>query len=421
MSCLLAPNNILFGAPLYRVVYDWVGSGHFLNRALYESTGSFLPCWVSYLIAGLVIMVILVNAVLLGAAVFVWTERRLIGRFHNRIGPNRWGPFGMLQPIADLLKLLLKEDLTPANADKLTFLAAPIAMMVPVILMLAVVPFAKGTALVNLNVGVLYVLAVTSLTSVAILMAGWSSNNRYAMFGAARGVAVLISYEVPVVLCLLGVVIVAGSMSLADVVEAQVIPFLLVQPLALFVFLAGTSAELNRTPFDVAEAESELVAGYHIEYSGVKFALIQAAEIGGVVTASAVIVTLFLGGWLGPISAYLGWLWFLLKVAAVAFLFIWVRATFPRLRIDQLMAFAWKFLLPLSLINLFATALEVYFFRDSRGALTTNDLWIMAGINLALGVVCVTFFGGMIREKVRPSRWQPSVAPGAGIAVVEVT
>jgi len=421
LSCLLEPNNILFGAPLYRVVYDWVGSGHFLNRALYESTGSFLPCWVSYLFAGLVIMVILANAVLLGAAVFVWTERRLIGRFHNRIGPNRWGPFGMLQPIADFLKLLLKEDLTPANADKLTFLAAPVAMMVPVILMLAVVPFAKGTALVNLNVGVLYVLAVTSLTSVAILMAGWSSNNRYAMFGAARGVAVLISYEVPVVLCLLGVVIVAGSMSLADVVEAQVVPFLLVQPLALFVFLAGTSAELNRTPFDVAEAESELVAGYHTEYSGIKFALIQAAEFGGVVTASAVIVTLFLGGWLGPIAAYLGWLWFLLKVAAVAFLFIWVRATFPRLRIDQLMAFAWKFLLPLSLINLFATALEVYFFRDSRGALTTNDLWIMAGINLVLGVVCVTLFGGMIREKVRPSRWQPSVAPGAGIAVVEVT
>ena len=163
------------------------------------------------------------------------------------------------------------------------------------------------------------------------------------------------------------------------------------------------------------------MAGYHTEYSGVKFALIQAAEIGGVVTASAVIVTLFLGGWLGPIAAYLGWLWFLLKVAVVAFLFIWVRATFPRLRIDQLMAFAWKFLLPLSLINLFATALEVYFFRDSRGALTANDLWIMAGINLALGVVCVTLFGGMIREKVRPLRWQPSVAPGAGIAVVEVT
>ena len=382
--------------------------GTAVYRVVYELTGSFLPCWLSYFFAGFVIMLVLVNAVLLGAAVFVWAERRLIGRFHNRVGPNRWGPFGMFQPFADLLKLLFKEDLTPANADRIAFLAAPIAMLAPVILMLAVVPFAKNTALANLNVGVLYVLAVTSLTSVAILMAGWSSNNRYAMFGAARGVAVLISYEVPVVLCLLGVVMLAGSMSLADVVEAQRVPFLLVQPLALFVFLAGTSAELNRTPFDVAEAESELIAGYHIEYSGVKFALIQAAEFGAVLTASAVIVTLFLGGWYGPVADYLGWLWFLLKVSVIAFLFIWVRATYPRLRIDQLMAFAWKFLLPLSLINLFATALEVYFLRDNvTGALTTNDLWIMTGINLALGAGCIALFGSMIKEKVRPLREAP--------------
>ena len=338
MSCLMSPDNVLYGTPLYRFVY--------------ELAGTVLPCWISYVAAGLVIMFILVNAVLMGAAVFVFAERRLIGRFHNRVGPNRWGPFGTFQPFADVLKLIFKEDITPATADKIVFLAAPIAMLAPAILMLAVVPFAKNTALADLNVGVLYILAVTSLSSVAILMAGWSSNNRYAMFGAARGVAVLISYEVPVVLCLLGVVLVTGSMSMADVVEAQAVPFLLVQPLALFVFLAGVSAELNRTPFDVAEAESELVAGYHTEYSGVKFALIQAAEFGGVVTASMVVVTLFLGGWAGPLADYLGWFWFLLKVGAVAFIFIWVRATYPRLRIDQLMAFAWKFLLPLSLINL---------------------------------------------------------------------
>jgi NADH-quinone oxidoreductase subunit H len=365
-------------------------------------------------------MFILVNAVLLGAAVFVFAERRLIGRFHNRLGPNRWGPFGTFQPFADVLKLIFKEDLTPAAADKIVFLAAPIAMLAPAILMLAVVPFAKNTALADLNVGILYILAVTSLSSVAILMAGWSSNNRYAMFGAARGVAVLISYEVPVVLCLLGVVLVAGSMSMGDIVEAQAVPFLLVQPLSLFVFLAGVSAELNRTPFDVAEAESELVAGYHTEYSGVKFALIQAAEFGGVVTASMVVVTLFLGGWAGPLSDYLGWLWFLLKVGVIAFLFIWVRATYPRLRIDQLMAFAWKFLLPLSLINLFATALEVFFLRDSMGVLTTNDLWIMTGINLALGAVCFAVFGTMIREKIKPVRWEPATRT-AGMTIGEVT
>ena len=407
MSCLMSPDNVLYGTPLYRFVY--------------ELAGTVLPCWISYVAAGLVMMFILVNAVLMGAAVFVFAERRLIGRFHNRVGPNRWGPFGTFQPFADVLKLIFKEDITPATADKIVFLAAPIAMLAPVILMLAVVPFAKNTALADLNVGVLYILAVTSLSSVAILMAGWSSNNRYAMFGAARGVAVLISYEVPVVLCLLGVVLVTGSMSMADVVEAQAVPFLLVQPLALFVFLAGVSAELNRTPFDVAEAESELVAGYHTEYSGVKFALIQAAEFGGVVTASMVVVTLFLGGWAGPLADYLGWFWFLLKVGAVAFIFIWVRATYPRLRIDQLMAFAWKFLLPLSLINLFATALEVFFLRDSQGVLATNDLWIMTGINLALGVGCIALFGGMIRKKIRPVRWHPTAGSTASLTVGEVT
>ena len=394
MSCVLSQDSILYGTPLLR----WV----------YELAGLFLPCWLSYFLAGLVIMVILVNAVLLGAAVFVWTERRLIGRFHNRVGPNRWGPFGTFQPIADLLKLIVKEDLVPAGADKIAFVAAPVIMVSTAILMLAVVPFSKNTALADLNVGVLYVLAVTSLTSVAILMAGWASNNRYALFGAARGVAVLISYEVPVVLCLLGVVMVAGSMSLADVVAAQAIPFLLVQPLAMFVFLAGTSAELNRTPFDVAEAESELIAGYHIEYSGIKFGLIQAAEFGGVITASAVIVTLFLSGWAGPASAYIGWFWFLLKVGVVAFLFIWVRATFPRLRIDQIMSFAWKFLMPLSFINLLATSLEVYFLRDANGSLTTNDLWIMTGVNLAIAAVCIPLFGSLIRDKVRPARWRPA-------------
>jgi len=399
VNCVLGPGNVLHDTLLFRVIYEWVGL--------------VLPCWLSYLVAGLVIMLMLVNAVLLGTALFTWLERRLIGRFQNRLGPNRWGPFGLLQPIADLIKLLLKEDLTPRNADRLVFLLVPIAMLMPVFLMMAVVPFAKDTALANLNVGVLYVLAVTSLTTVAIFMAGWSSNNRYAMFGAARGVAVLISYEVPVVICLLGVVLVAGSMSLADVVAAQAIPFLLVQPLALFVFLAGTSAELNRTPFDVAEAESELIAGYHIEYSGVKFALIQAAEFGGVLTASAVIVTLFLSGWSGPVASYLGWLWFLLKIGAVVFLFIWVRATFPRLRIDQLMALAWKFLLPLSLINLFATALEVYFFRSDAGVLSTGDLWLMSGINLGLAIVSIGLFGIMIREKLRPPVRQPAGVPQA--------
>ena len=386
MNCQLSPDNILYANGLYRLIYDGVGT--------------LLPCWLAYAVAGLVIIFMLVNAALLGAAAVTWTERRLLGRFQNRVGPNRWGPFGLLQPIADLLKLLTKEDLTPAGADRIVFALAPVAMIAPLILMTAVIPFARDTALAGLNVGVLYLLAVSSLTTVAIFMAGWSSNNRYAMFGAARAVAVLISYEVPVVLSLLGVVMVAGSMSLGDVVAAQGLPFLLVQPLAFFVFLAGMSAELNRTPFDVAEAESEIIAGYHTEYSGIKFALIQAAEFGGVAVVSAIIATLFLGGWSGPGSEYLGGLWFLLKTGIVVFLFIWIRATYPRLRIDQIMAFSWKFLLPLSLINLLAVSLEVFFLRDAAGRLSTGDLGIMAGINIAVTLAAIALFGRLISSRV---------------------
>ena len=253
-------DTILRDNPLFRFIYDYASS--------------LLPCWMSYVLAGVTIMLILINAVLLGAAVVSWMERRLLGRFQNRIGPNRWGPFGLLQPIADLFKLITKEDLIPAGADRIAFTLVPIIMVAALILMAAVIPFAKDTSLVDLNVGVLYLLAISSLTSIALFTAGWASDNRYALFGTARSVAVLISYEVPVVLSLLGVVMIVGSMSLSSIVEFQSVPFIVVQPLAFFVFLAGMSAELNRTPFDLAEAESEIIAGYHIEYSGIKLSLI---------------------------------------------------------------------------------------------------------------------------------------------------
>ena len=320
-----------------------------------------------------------------------------------------------------MFKLLTKEDLTPSGADRIVFTLVPIAMVAPLILMTAVIPFAQNTALASLHVGVLYLLAISSVTTIAIFMAGWSSNNRYAMFGAARAVAVLISYEVPVVLSLLGVVMVAGSMSLGSIVEAQALPFLLVQPLAFLVFMAGMSAELNRTPFDVAEAESEIIAGYHTEYSGIKFALIQAAEFGGVVVVSAIIGTLFLGGWAGPWSEYLGWLWFLLKTGVVVFLFIWLRATYPRLRIDQIMAFSWKFLLPLSLINLLAVSLEVFFLRDAAGQLTTADLGIMAAINLAVAVASIVLFGNLIRSRVKFETRRPAQVTVPGVSTIEVS
>jgi NADH-quinone oxidoreductase subunit H len=402
----MSPDNVFFENALYRVIYDGVGV--------------VLPCWLSYFIAGLFIMLILVNAILLGAAVVTWLERRVLGRLQNRLGPNRWGPFGLLQPIADLAKLLTKEDLTPASADRAIFNLVPVAIMAPQILLTAVIPFAMNTALADLNVGVLYLLAISSLTTIGVFMAGWSSNNRYAMFGAARAVAVLISYEVPVVLSLLGVVMVAGSMSLGDIVQAQAVPFLLVQPLALFVFITGMSAELNRTPFDVAEAESEIIAGYHTEYSGIKFALIFAAETGAMIVVSAIITTLFLSGWTGPFASYLGWLWFLMKVLLVIFVFIWIRATYPRLRIDQIMALSWKFLLPLSLINLAATSLEVFFLRGPEGVLTAADLWIMTGINVPLGLASIALFGNLVRERVRLTPAQPPTRVVPGIPTIEV-
>ena len=406
MSCELDNGTLLYDNVLFRHLYD--GIGNIFPHQL---------CWLDYFLSGFIIMFILVNGILLGAALFVWAERRILGRFQNRRGPNRWGPFGLLQPIADLVKLLSKEDLIPAGADRIAFTLVPIVMVMPLILILAVIPFAKNTFLADLNIGVLYIIAVTSISTIGVFMAGWSSGNRYAMFGAMRGVAMLISYEIPTVLSLVGVVLIAGSMRLTDVVNAQELPFILVQPLGLVVFLLGISAELNRTPFDIVEAESELTAGYHTEYSGIKFALIQMAEFGGVVAASGVIATLFLGGWSGPfLSGQLGALWFLSKVAFVVFLFIWIRATFPRLRVDQIMGFAWKFLLPLSLINLFATTLQVYWLRDSAGELTRSDLAIMMVINIALAVAAISVFGGMIRERLRPPvRTAEVVAPGASL------
>ena len=395
MNCALQGDSLLYGNVLFRVIYD--GLGQFFPQWL---------CWLDFFIAGFAIMFILVNGILLGSAFYTWAERRILGRFHNRVGPNRWGPFGLLQPIADLVKLIAKEDIVPSVADRIVFTAVPILMVMPLILVLAVVPFAKNTYLADLNVAVLYIVAVPAITTLAIFMAGWGSGNRFATFGAMRGVAMLISYEVPTILALAGVVLIAGSMSMTAIINAQAIPFLLVQPLGALLFLVGISAEINRTPFDVVEAESELVGGYHTEFSGVRFALIGLAEFGAVLTASAIMATLFLGGWSGPfLSGQLGALWFLLKVAFFAFIFIWIRASFPRLRIDQIMAFAWKFMFPMALLNLVVTAVEVYIFKDdTTGAISTGELWAMAGINLTIGVIAVLLAGHIIKESIRPPR-----------------
>jgi len=340
------------------------------------------------------VILLIVNVYLVFAALYTYVDRRVLAKFQGRIGPNRVGPFGILQPLADGIKLMTKEDLVPAGADRWIFNLAPVVMMSSGILVLAVLPFGKDSFVVDLNIGILYVFAITGVNTLAMFMAGLASANRYAMFGGMRAVAQLISYEIPVVLSVVGIVMMAGTMSLVGIVEAQKVPFIFVQPLAFFVFIAGSSAEMNRSPFDQVEAEGEIIAGYHTEYSGMKFGVFQAAEFGAVLITSALIATLFLKGWEGPFLP--SHVWFLLKLFFFAFIFIWIRATLPRLRIDQIMAYAWKFLLPLSLINIFVVAAEVLLLgdqiTDSSGVsmdLTTSDMWIMAGINVVVAIVAV--------------------------------
>ncbi|MBI4285423.1 MAG: NADH-quinone oxidoreductase subunit NuoH [Chloroflexi bacterium] len=319
---------------------------------------------------------------------FIWVERRGIARFQARVGPNRVGPFGLLQPVADAIKVLLKEDIIPASGDKVVHWLAPVVAFVPVLLIFAVVPFWDGALLADLNIGILYVVAVSSLTTIGIFMAGWGSNNKYSLLGAMRAIAQVVSYEIPLVLSLVAVVLLAGSLSLNDIVRAQNIPFILLQPLGFFIFFLAACAEINRTPFDLLEAESEIVAGFHTEYSGMKFALFYLVEYAEAVAISAIIATLFLSGWRGPLLP--PFLWFLLKVFAVFFLIFWVRSTIPRLRVDQVMAFAWKFLLPLAFLNLLITGVQVIVWQ---GVLP----WPVIFVNLAIMVVLIVGWSSFFR------------------------
>jgi NADH-quinone oxidoreductase subunit H len=330
----------------------------------------------------LVFTVIIINFILLTVMFFIWYERRLIGRFQIRIGPNRVGPFGLLQPVADVVKILTKEDIVPARGDKIVFWLAPIVALAPVFMMFAVIPFQGGALLADLNIGILYIVAVSSLSSVGIFMAGWGSNNKYSLIGAMRDVAQLVSYEIPLVLSIIGVVLITGSLSLTEIVEAQTVPFILLQPLGFLIFFIGSLAEMNRTPFDLVEADSEIVAGYNIEYSGMKWASLFLMEYAEALTISAIITTLFLGGWKGPLLP--PFLWFVIKIVAVFSVIVWVRSTLPRFRIDQVMAFAWKFLLPLALINLLVTSLQVVFWPEAPvWPIVLAGLFIMAALILA--------------------------------------
>ena len=302
-----------------------------------------------------VLMVIaLVVGILSLAGGLTWVERRVLARYQNRYGPNRVGPDGLLQVLADMIKLFWKEDWVPPFADKPVFVLAPMLIVVFTLLSFAFVRYSPGLAVADLNVGLLFFLGMSSLTVYSIALGGWASNNKYALLGSLRAVGQMISYEVFMGLSVMGVVMIAGSFSLGDIVRAQQrVWFCVPQFLGLVVFLIAGLAETRRLPFDLPEAENELVAGYHTEYSGMKFAMFFLGEYVGITLISALVVTLFFGGWLGPGRP--GLLWFALKVLLVIGLFILVRAGLPRPRHDQLMAVGWKVLLPLSLLNLIVT------------------------------------------------------------------
>ncbi len=332
-------------------------------------------------------------------AITTWLERKGLGCIQNRLGPNRVGPYGLLQPIADGLKMITKEDIVPRNADQLVHFLAPVALVIPTFLAYAVLPFGRNLVPINLDAGILFFFAVGASTELSVFMAGWSSRNKYSLLGAMRAIAQMISYEIPLIISSVTVIMITGSLSLVDIVAHQggfVGGFLphwnVFTPwgfAGFVIFLIASLAESNRSPFDLPEAESEIIAGHLTEYSGFKYALFFLAEYLGMFAVSGLGVTLFLGGWSAPLP-FLGWMptyvWFMAKLMFIVCLFIWVRGTLPRLRVDQLLNFAWKFMLPMSLLNLVVAA--VWHFTlvwDFTGALAAR--WLLCAAMIVIPYV----------------------------------
>jgi len=329
------------------------------KRMTLDILGSFLPPWVIILAS---ILISITTLAAIGPVIMMyltWMERKVVARIQNRVGPNRVGIFGLLQPVADGIKMLTKEDIVPTRGDKMAHLLAPCLVVIPALLAFSVLPFGRNMVAVDLNVGLLFFLAVSTISVIAIFMAAWGSHNKFSLLGGMRAIGQMISYEVPMILSVIPVILVAGTFSTVSIVEAQIesgwyvfTPWGLIGTVVFF--LCGV-AECNRTPFDLAEGESEIIAGFHTEYSGMKFALFYMGEFLAAFAVAAMTSTLFLGGWDGPFLP--SWLWFLIKTYSFIFVMMWFRGTFPRFRIDQLMGFAWKFLLPFALLNIFVAAL----------------------------------------------------------------
>jgi NADH-quinone oxidoreductase subunit H len=324
-----------------------------------------------YFLIETIVKVALVFAILMGAVAYLTlAERKILGRIQVRYGPNRVGPFGLLQPIADGIKTFFKEDVVPAQADKPLFVIAPMISITAAISLFAVIPFGDviglfgreiSLVIADLDIGLLYVFAVASLGEYGIVLGGWSGYNKYGLMGALRAAAQMISYEIALALSVMGVLMIAGTLNLVEIVQHQAGWHwnLFYQPFAFIFYLICALAEINRTPFDMPEAEAELACGFNIEYSSMKFALFFMAEYAHLIAVCAIATTLFLGGWDGPfhLPPALSWIWFVAKTGVLVYVFIWQRGTFPRLRYDQIMRFGWKFLLPLTLANIFVTGL----------------------------------------------------------------
>jgi len=354
-----------------------------------------IPAWIGYAVLTFIVAIGVATLAALVPIIMVWVERKVSADIQDRIGPNRVGPYGLLQTIADAVKLLTKENITPARADALLHLFGPALVFTGVYAPLVAVAWAKGFAVADLNVGVLYMLAITSLTVIGIIMAGWSSNNKWSLLGGMRGAAQIISYEIPNGLAVLTVIVLAGTLNMNELAQAQSggvqtwfvfrSPFTLV---AFFLYLTSSLAETNRVPFDIPEAESELVSGYHTEYSGMRWALFMMSEYVEMLVVNAIAVTLFLGGWSGilPGTPLLGgWFWFLLKVAALMYVQVWLRFTLPRLRVDQLMYAGWKVLVPFGFVTMLGAAAQVLLGETGQRVMSAIA-WLMFAAFVAMVV-----------------------------------
>jgi NADH-quinone oxidoreductase subunit H len=351
---------------------------------LRTTLGQVLPLWGVELVVALMKVVLVLVLAIMPVIVLTWMERKVLARAQDRFGPNVAGPYGLIVAFADAIKILTKEDVTPSAADRPVFRLAPAAVIVPTLLVFTIIPVGRGLIAADLNVGILFAIAVASINVIAILAATWSSANKYSLIATFRTVAQLISYEIPMAFSVLAVVLATGSLSTVRIVEAQTLPFAIVMPVAAIIYFLAALAEANRSPFDLLMGESEIVAGFNLEYSGMRFAMFYIGEYAHIFIIGALTSTLFLGGFRGPILP--GWMWFFIKSFAVVFVVMWIRATWPRMRIDHLLDFAWKLLIPLSLANLMVVALA---YKVAGGGLASGLLTLVLNVGLLVVVGAV--------------------------------